>query len=308
MYARTTSADPAAFAAACRVVGVVPDPSGWVHVTCPNCGKEPKRGQRHFAFNETFAKCMVCGWGSGLAGLARRLGAGGPACKPPVGTVPPPAAPRPLPLARWKADPEKWVRLFAAMPDKVSRWRAYRPLTPATIDRWQLGVGPLPDCRKCLHRRLIIPVRSEGKVVGFAGRAFCCPPDCDSAKWMMSRESEFTLFNAGSLTTGCTVVVCESRADAILCNQEWPAYVCVAMGSANAWRSEWTERLVAVKPELVLMWPDNDKVGYEGAARAANELLGAGVCARVRRWSEAAPPKADLGGFLMEELKVAGAA
>jgi DNA primase len=190
-----------------------------------------------------------------------------------------------------------------AAPDSVPLWRAYRPLSEGSIAAWQLGIGVLP-ASKCAHRRLVVPIRREGRVVALAGRALTC----DCPKWTLAGGSEFALFNADFISEGSTVVVVENRADAVLCCQTWPSFVTVAKGSANVWRPEWTARMLAARPSLVRFWPDHDPAGMAGAVRGANELLAAGLRADVVRWHPTYPPKYDLGSFLgdlMAEAEVA---
>jgi hypothetical protein len=282
-----------------RALGVAPDRRGELHADCPNCGKPAKRGQTHFHVTEKGAFCFVCGYSASLGGLLRRLGAtqncGSLGTRRPARATPPPA-PRP-----WQADPESYVRRYANAPDSVPLWRAYRPLGEGSIAAWQLGVGVLP-ASKCAHRRLVVPIRREGRVVALAGRAYRCPPACEAAKWTLAGGSEFALFNGDFISEGSTVIVVENRADAILACQSWPDIVTVAKGGGDVWKSEWTARMVAARPELVLFWPDNDEAGMGGAVRGANELLAAGLRADVALWAPTYPPKYDLGSFLGEFL------
>jgi DNA primase len=257
-------------------------------------------------------KCFGCGEGGDVISFVmrvercafpeavRRLDGGiGPTLT--VRRAPPP---KPPPTPRpWQTDPEAKVREFMDAPDSVPLWGRYRPLTEATIAAWQLGVGVIP-ASKCPHRRLAVPIRRDSKVVGLAGRAF----ECECPKWMYAGGSELSLFNLDFVGPGSTVIVVENYADAILACQEWPAYVTVAKGTADLWRPEWTEKLVKARPEFILMWPDNDTVGYAGAAKAANELSGAGLCARIWRWPASAAPKSDLGAYLMRQLEARDAA
>lgn len=278
------------FAALCATTDARPDHRGEVAIACPECGKPPKRGQTHFSFSQRGGYCFCCGHRTSLAGLAKRLELGDIA---PIALPPPrPRTPRP-----WQSEPEKYVARYVSALDRVSAWTAYRPLTLDTIARWQLGVGRLPSS-KCAHRRLVVPIRRDGKVVALAGRAFCCPPTCEAARWTLAGGSEFALFGLDGVGEGSTVIVVENRADAVLACQEWPDYVTVAKGSANVWKPEWTEAFIARRPALVRFWPDNDEAGYAGAARGANELLDAGLRADVVRWAASYPAKYDLGSFL----------
>jgi hypothetical protein len=295
----------------CHQLHVEPDHKGEVWIDCPNCGK----GRRHFSFNERAGHCFACDYSATLATIAKQLNI----------TQDAPAAPRrpldPPKPKHWQHNPGRYLDGFCGALDRVEKWQRYKPLSLDSINRFRLGVGILPSSR-CPHRRLILPVRSGGRLVAFHGRA-CNALDTD-AKWLTAGGSDKkVLFGADLLRPGITVVVCENFVDAILAMQVEPQIVTVAGGGAS-WQTAWTQQIAASRPRHVLVWLDNDLVGcpnaetrhellrawriaHPDAVRApepkgpqiANELLASGVKASVYQWPSDSPPKADIGWQLM---------
>jgi hypothetical protein len=72
---------------------------------------------------------------------------------------------------QWQQRPEYYLSGYTGALDRVTRWVAYKPLTLDSIMRWKLGVGMFPASRS-EHRRLILPVFAEGRIVAFHGRAY----------------------------------------------------------------------------------------------------------------------------------------
>lgn len=291
---------------------------GRQHCDCPFCGKEAKRGQTHFSFCDAGYTCWVCGAKGGLVALARHLDLRSDA---PIT----PRAPKDTPEPRhWQTDARVLATYTSAL-DTVTRWQAYKPLSLDAIARARLGVGVLPSSRS-RHRRLIVPVFDGGRLVALHGRAYL--PDDTDAKWLTAGGSrKDVLYGADRLTPGADVVICENMVDALLAMDSLPGIVALAGGGVS-WRDEWTQQIAASRPARVLMWLDNDLVGcpnaptYAALARQwqqqrpgvavpeprgpqiANELLAAGVSARVYRWPASAPMRADLGWMLMQGVGV----
>lgn len=291
------------------------------HATCPFCDKPAKAGQKHFSFCDRGYSCWVCEAQGSLATLALHLDVPGDYTAPVRRAQEPP---RPK---RWQSDPERILSGFCASLDRVTRWQAYKPLTLDSINRWRLGVGVLPSSR-CQHRRLIVPVFNDGRIVAFHGRAFL-PGDPD-AKWLTSGgSSKQVLFNADLLRPGAVVIVVENFVDAILAMQIEPSIVAVCGGGAS-WQSAWTAQIAQSRPRQVLIWLDHDLAGngsrwhYQelvadwrarnpraqhvpqpAGPEIANELLSAGTPARLYEWPRGTPPKADIGWALMQDRRAA---
>lgn len=287
---------------------------GRYHCDCAFCGKEAKKGQKHFSFCEDGYYCWVCGAKGGLKALAAHMEVRGDA----------PAAPRraqaPQPPRNWQKRPELWLERFCGALDRVQAWQGYKPLTLDSIARHRLGVGVLPSSR-CDKRRLIVPVFSQGKVVAFHGRAF--QADDTDAKWLTSGgSSKQALFNADSLRPGATVVIVENFVDAVLVMQAEPGIVAVSGGGAS-WNDAWTAQIAQSQPRHVLVLLDNDLAGWPNAAtyralreawerehpgqappeprgpKIATALARAGVCTvRGPDWPNGTPPKYDVGSDL----------
>lgn len=297
---------------------------GNYHMPCPECGKVPKgkKGYGHFSFYvkgaKSGAKCFVCGFSCSLARLHEIVSG----TKYQENGLSPvlshPTQPEPG-LRGWQKQPDKYLAKFCAAPDRVSAWQRYRPLTLATIAAYDLGVGVLPSSQ-CKHKRLIIPLKEAGKIVGFRGRAI----DCDCDKWLCSAGSKTLLFGADKLYQGCTVVVIEAPADVIFGSQMEPGYVIVAGTSGvGTWLDEWTALLYRYASQ-VLIWFDNDLAGdpnQETMERCLAEwkaehpkgkpprpfgpvlqarLRKAGLLAVRNSWPHGTPVKADFGWKLMQ--------
>lgn len=310
------NSNPALFDGLCQRFQAHPDRRGHVHVECPSCGKEPKRGQTHFSFSERGAHCFVCGFSASLSRLAQQLQV------TPIVTPVRPARVQEAPRPRyWQQNPQRFLQAFLEAPDRLDLWQQYKPLSIDTISRWRFGVGVLPSS-PCSHRRLIYPLFERDRIVGFRGRAI----SCDCAKWISCGGSHAVCWGLDLVTTGATVLIVENPVDAALAMQEEPDVVAVAStAGAGTWREEWTARLATAQPEQVICWLDNDlagcpnretyrelraawqqahpgmKVPEPNGPRIANALNDAGLHATVYRWPVGTPSKADLGWALSPE-------
>lgn len=301
------------------------------HADCPFCGKEEKRGQKHFSFVEAGYMCWVCQARGGLRELAEQIGAQGELRPQAARAAQQPPKPR-----RWQAAPDRWLRGYCEAPTRLPDWQAYKPLSIDTIARYRLGVGVLPSSR-CQERRLILPVFADGQIVAFHGRAY--RPGDDDAKWLTAGGSrKDVLFNVAALRPDVVVIICENMVDCLLAQEAEPGVVAVAGGGVG-WQDAWTQQIAASRPRHVLVWLDNDLAGQAEpetrrellavwrremqaridagkisaipaepephGPRIANALLAAGVRASVYRWPAGTPPKADLGWALMQDRSAA---
>lgn len=296
------------FQEAQRRFNVIPDRRGECHRKCPNCGKEPARGQTHFSFNANSGHCFVCGWSCSLAQLLgqphRRFEAAPPIAKPKR-------------VVSWRWEAAEIVREACQAPDRLERWQAYRPLSLDAIARWRLGVGVAPET-SCQHRRLLFPVYRAGRIVALVGRRLDC--ECP-AKVLVATGSETVLFNGEALRPGAEVVVTENRIDAILAGEVWPEIVAVGAGSTSYWRA-FVDEIAASRPARVTVWFDNDAAGcpnagayaaYERRQAAAgqapvepagvqfvNALRKRGIKAEPWYWPRDTPAKYDPGAFMTD--------
>jgi hypothetical protein len=310
------------FAALAAHVGgqAQPNHKGEVWITCPNCGKS----QKHFSFSERGAKCFTCGYHPSLKSLAERLG---------VQDARPYAPPAPVrqPKARpWKNQAEMLARSLAETPGLAVAWRAYKPVSAATLRQYQLGYGIFPgglwdekNKRRCHHPRLIVPLWDAAAFPWRATGFRCRRTTCDCATWLSPAGSELTLYNAHKLRPGLDVVViCENPVDALLVKQEWEG-VAVATLGVSVWKDYYAALLQQAAPEQVVVWFDNDVAGqctnpaYIAAWKAerrarglpddetkflagialTNRLIAAGLKATFYPWPESARYGADLGEF-----------
>lgn len=256
-------------------LGGTEDRKGEVHVTCPNCGKQPKKGQVHFSFSEGGGYCMVCKERYSLKALELAVGLGGYVANA-VWQDDGRKRSRPRGPRSWQRDPEATLAPYLEAPDRISAWQAYKPVTLETIHRWRLGVGALPSVL-CTCRRLIVPVVNGGKIVGFRGRRIgataCAAESC--AKWLTCGGHTATLFNRDALVPGKVsyVAIVGNMVDVMLLHQELHVQrpgrdermqrmvaVCSTAGEGY-WTSEWSEAVRACRPIEVRLMLDNDWPG-----------------------------------------------
>lgn len=328
-----TSPNPL-YTALVRYYAVEPTSKGVVHVPCPRCRKAPKPKQTHFSFCEDGGYCFVCGFGANLYNLSQ-LVLGDTVDT--SGYVPTPKAP-PEPM-QWQSCADVVLASLHHEPGALRAWQSYRPFTQATFDRWQLGLGRLwfrNDKGKefqSSHSRLVYPIIVNEQIIGFRGRAI--HPDDHGAKWINATNSQMALIGLDLVTTGSTVVLCESPVDAMLAMQVNPRIVAIAgTAGAGTWRHEWTAELTRRKPKRIILWYDHDFAGncpiggkhYQrcdvcqaeyakwqqehpdakaapksNAPKLYQELKRIGCNVDVYQWPLNTPPKADLGWALMNK-------
>lgn len=261
------------------------------HVPCPFCGKASSPKNPHASFSVDGFFCFSCGQGCSLPALAKQLGMGDRVYQPP-----PPQPEKPRQVYSWMASAERYVTEFEQHPDRFELWQAHKPVSTETIERMRLGVGVLP-ASACHHLRLIVPVIDGTMIVGLRGRRL----NCRCAKWTASAGTTLDmlpLYNDQALDTGDVVWLLENPVDALMLTER-TGYIGLATYSVVYWRLAWTDRLVRVRPELVVVAYDNDEPGKKNGARLANTLLEAGLDVVLYPWGDA-PHKMDVGSMLME--------
>jgi len=319
----------------CAHLGVEPDRSGEAHINCPLCGKAAVRGQTHFSFSVRGGKCFVCGGGIGLYTLAMQSGLYQARPELEHKYLRPAAPPRKVETP-WddKRDYSWHLDRYAHHPDRMRLWQTYKPLPAQVIKAYKLGVGAFPEyTSKCPHERLMVPIISAGKVIGFRGRSL----GCDCGKWLSNKGYEVTLFNGERLVDGPRrsfgwapgdrsamgrwVVIVENPIDAILLEYVDSRKVAVATCSVSYWQDDWTEALASSRCKGVCVAYDNDRPGNGGGEvgriswitehgrdiepngiRLANRLLRAGVTVRLSPWGDS-PARADVGDLLTTAVR-----
>lgn len=296
------------FSSLCQHLQVAPDRRGECHVSCPSCGHPVKRGQTHFSFSRDGAFCFVCGYDSGLRALAAHYGL---ADGMPVERRPLPPRPEARHYNIREHAPDELAVRYAAHPERMQRWQAYKPVNADTIKRYRLGFGALPaHSSRCPHRRLIVPLFEAGTCVGFRARQV----ECECGKWLSPGGSQLTLYNARDLA-GKLVWIVENPIDALLIEQRYPECAAVATLGVSVWRDEWTE-LVRPARKVIVAY-DHDCPGNGGTAamrqawlrthprlpepggiKLVNRLLSAGIMALLFPWPADAPEHADIGSVL----------
>jgi hypothetical protein len=311
--------------------GRITDQRGYTHVDCPfpGCDVEAKDRACSYWLKDGYVRagCFKCGLltkefldlsigyrsnGSAPIRRARRQKK---------------APPKPTYYA-WKQPGQAEIILRQQLnhPDRVRLWQEYRPFDVADLDRWEHGVGVLPNTA-CRHLRLTYPVRARGgRIVAFRGRRIDC--DC-RGKWLTcgGGKVQKTLMICGPLEPGRVVVIAESPIDARLAYKFEPEYTYVASGGgAGLWNDDWTRRIAASSPAKVIVWFDNDLAGQavgDTRDRLAREWWlkhpnaprgpianGIRLFNRLRfklpvelyDWGDA-PPKSDISSLIIRRMK-----
>jgi hypothetical protein len=308
-----------------------PDKRGWSHVTCPFCGADPQKSKPNFSYNRHGFNCYKCKAKGNLVHLATHLGlwSDSGAYTPPrtrVSSYVPPAPPS-EPEPAWKNNPEAWVEKYLHDPRRYKLWMAYKPLTRATIDKHDLGVGPLPEQQMT---RLIVPLYWKGACVGFKGRSLASVTNPDIPKWISARRSNVTtLFAFNYVEQGTDLLwICENYIDAALVTQ-MTGNAAIASGGARELTAEEIASIRRMAPKHVIMAYDNDLVGQarpelrtqleaqwikeqkekgnkavhppqSAAIPTVDKLRRAGLEVSFFPWPDNAPTKADLLWALMQ--------
>lgn len=220
-------------------------------------------------------------------------------------------------LRWWQHKPRPWLDQSLQAFDRIPAWQGYKPISVDAIAKCKLGVGKQPGVT-CHHRRLIVPIVVDGRIVNFRGRSF----ECDCAKWMTSAQGPL-LYGLKSVKPGDTVVWVENNIDAILIWERVPGIKAVSSThGAYAWRNaQLPEQLAAANPGVVIVMLDNDHAGNPNAEtwtmmneqhrlktgrdlprpngiQIAERLYQLGVRVRMHEWPAGTPKGFDAGSAL----------
>lgn len=303
-----------------RYPGIEPDRRNEYHVDCPFCGKEAARGQTHFSFSAKGYNCFVCDSNGGLAKLAEHLRIDDTTIAP----APQRRPQMPQNVIPWRVTPEHTLNALTGVPVRFDAWKRYKPLTSATIDRYQLGYGRLPFCGKdnrwydSKQAWLTVPLFEHGQLVGLRGRNLTN----QGPKWISATGSAYTLWNVENVRAGDIVWLTENYVDAMWLMQVHPEWRAVAIGGATTWQRRWGEMLAERKPGRVIVALDNDLAGQASGQvyrqlcdewqrdrpgmripepngpKIANALLERGLDAVLFKWPDKAPVKAGVDWLL----------
>lgn len=299
-----------------------PTANGFYNVElCPFCQKD----NQHFGFSSLGYRCFSCGASGSLFNLHEIL----ITSKRPRPIV----APK-LRRTRRVAGPPLWrtsasvadatVRLWAASKQNIPMWQDYKGIDRASIAKYRLGYGRLPDAGDWDVARLIVPVFSvTGQLVALHGRT---PADYTGPlkKWRMATGSTGLAWGLDHLRKHQVLWICENRVDAMILRQWHPEWDTLGVGGARRLNKDETDAIAAVRPRRIVVIYDNDLAGqatghlYERLQRehlekmrkanphsepiprkpagpqVANDLLMLGLNAVCFVWPPSAPEKADI--------------
>jgi predicted RNA-binding Zn-ribbon protein involved in translation (DUF1610 family) len=298
------------------------------HADCPFCGKEMKRGQNHFKFNEKGYHCFICGAKGILDELYEKVIGLGINVEMPS-TIIKLQSQNDKP-AWWESCAERVCSTFESHPHKERAWLQYAPkLSRATIKKFRLGFGKLPSCR-CDHNRIIYPIIVNGEVKGFRGRAIeeKCLSQC--AKWLQSRHTQSTLYGTHLIPNPIRpvyrVIITESPTAVMLLTQLYGNRTVKRDGmhikstlavsptnGAMEWAESWSHQLFALLPSVIVLATDNDDAGKHAALRIAEHLkivytthnkernteieIPAPILRHIQ-WSDSVPDKYDMKDWI----------
>jgi DNA primase len=139
-----------------------------------------------------------------------------------------------MPLARW------------------DYWRS-RGLNDRAISHFKLGWDGM---------RYTIPGLYRNVPFGIKRRKARDVDDGIDAKYVSVTGSRVGIFNADTLWTAVSVVICEGEIDAMLLEQHGYRAV-TTTGGAGTWKDEWAKFFAHIKKVTIVY--DNDKAGQDGA-------------------------------------------
>lgn len=294
---------------------------------CPFCDDS----NSHFAYSQAgWYKCVRCQAHGNLRQLAQHLRLIDATDYVPQRIVERPK-PSPVPVARWRLNPDKLLDGYRRHPRRFELWAGYKPVSRAAIERFDLGVGRLPfyDNKKeqwymSKSEWLTVPVYEGDELVAIRGRNL----GSKGPKWISSTGSQYTLFNVDAVRCGSVCWLLENIIDAIWLMDTYPDWDAVSTGGVS-WRSQWAEWLAARRPEVVIVALDRDLPGQAtgefrrqleaewrrehpgtkpptaNGPKIANNLRRLGQQAILFEWPDWAPHKADIGWVLQQERKAA---
>lgn len=167
----------------------------------------------------------------------------------------PPQINRPKPeKPKLTIDLEQCIGWHETMPTQRRAYWHSRGLTDATIDSFFLGWDGKRYTIPLLYRLIPFGIKRRQSDVA----------DGIDAKYIMTTGSRAGIFNADSLWTADSCIICEGEIDAMLLNQLGYRAVTSTAG-AGSWKDDWARFFTHVRDVYLLF--DNDKAGREGAAK-----------------------------------------
>lgn len=230
-----------------------------VPAVCPFCGKSNGR-EFHSSYGPIFDgnygyKCFSCGTAYSLPTLYAKLTGKEEHERSLPAVYLKPSPERAVPW--WKKQADQLIKAYTGNEERYEAWARYKRLPPHVVDKYQLGIGVLPQSQY-RDKRLIVPIVQNGKVVMLRGRRM----SGDGPKWTSAggvSPADIQLPFVEHVNKDIIFIV-ENPVDAIII-AEFSAASAVAALSTNYWYPHWTERLKELKPSIVVTAYDHDLAG-----------------------------------------------
>lgn len=216
-----------------------------------------------------------------------------------------------------------WYRLgYGSLPPFSSRCQHPRLIVPLICGNRVVGLRA---------RHVDCACEAKSKWLSASGSR----PILYNAGWMTPNPSQRTAARIGDsrhpYAAGRVVFIVENPIDALMLETISERYFAIATLGVTNWREEWTAALQNANARLVVIAYDHDLAGNGGSnetdhaamvkewfaknpkatagpipngVRLANDLIEAGVPARVYRWPTGTPMKYDIGELLKSDKSI----
>ena len=158
-------------------------------------------------------KCFACGVAYGLSALHAKL-TGKEVSKDTF--VVPLKSSKARQIPYWRKHADSYLKTYTAHSKRYTAWMDYKSIPENVVDKYDLGVGILPQSR-CRDLRLIVPIIQNNNVVMLRGRRI----SGDGAKWASSGgvSPKDILLPFWERVTSDILMIVENPVDAILVNE-----------------------------------------------------------------------------------------
>ena len=173
------------------------------------------------------------------------------------------------------------------LPAQIEKPKPPKPKLKISLDQCVAWHDDMPRNRRDYwHSRGLTDTTINDFFLGWDGRRYTIPllyrlvpfgvkrrqseiADGIDAKYVMTTGSRAGIFNADSLWTADSCVICEGEIDCMLLTQ-LGYHAVTSTAGANSWKPEWARFFTHIKHIFLLF--DNDQAGITGAAKVRSTL------------------------------------